>query len=55
MTEVRIEEKPSFCIAGRKTWISGLNNEQFILSGSNPNQLGSSLPCWKRRAVSLSV
>ena len=29
MVSVRIEEKPSFRIVGRKTWISGQDNEQF--------------------------
>ena len=29
MIEVRIEEKPAFDIAGRKTWISGQDNGQF--------------------------
>jgi len=29
MVNVRIEEKPSFQVAGRKIWISGQDNEQF--------------------------
>lgn len=29
MVEVRIEEKPAFRIIGRKTWISGTDNELF--------------------------
>lgn len=29
MVKVRIEEKPSFSVVGKKTWISGQNNEEF--------------------------
>lgn len=29
MIELRIEDKPAFRVAGRRTWISGQDNEQF--------------------------
>lgn len=29
MIKVRIEGKPSFSVVGKRTWISGQNNEEF--------------------------
>ena len=40
MVEVRVEDKPSFIIAGRKTWISGEGNEQFGVLWSESHENG---------------
>jgi AraC family transcriptional regulator len=41
MVDVRVEDKPSFVAVGRKTWISGQDNEQFgaFWAESNANGL----------------
>ena len=40
MVEVRIEEKAAFEVAGRKTWISGQNNEEFSIFWEESKQNG---------------
>lgn len=40
MVQVRIEEKPSFIIAGHKMWISGQDNEQFGSFWKESNENG---------------
>lgn len=40
MIEVRIEEKPEFHVCGKKTWISGQNNEEFSSFWDNAHETG---------------
>ena len=49
MIEVRIEEKPSFEIVGRKIWISGQDNEQFATFWKESNENGLVNELRKRR------
>lgn len=54
MTEVRIERKPAFIVAGKKTWISGQDNEQFgrFWQAAHQNGLITRLAAMPKPAVS---